>query len=95
MTIQQLIETLEEIKERVSEDAEVRFASQPSWPFEYSIRDVYALNKDERRALAYENGDYHGGFDEEEIEEQDDVVYLEEGCQLGYLPGEAKELLNW
>ena len=95
MTIQELIETLEEIKEGVDENAEVRFASQPSWPFEYSIRGVHALNKDERRALAYENGDYHDGFDDEELEEQDDVVYLEEGCQLGYLPGEAKQLLNW
>jgi hypothetical protein len=94
MTIQQLIETLEEIKEHVSEDAEVRFASQPSWPFEYSIADAYFLNMDARLDLAHQNhGDYFKDIDE--IKKEKDVVYLEEGSQIGYLPGEAKELIGW
>ena len=51
---------------------EVRFASQPSWPFEYSILNAVLAHVDE-----------------------EDVIYLEEGSQLGYLPREAKEELGW
>jgi hypothetical protein len=43
MIVQELIEMLEGI----SPDAEVRFASQPSWPFEYSIDQVIAVNPNE------------------------------------------------
>ena len=68
MTVAELIEELKYMEQ----DAEVRFASQPSWPFEYDISGVVEVNVDE-----------------------DDVVYLEEGTQLGYLPGEAKDELGW
>jgi hypothetical protein len=68
MTVAELIEELKYMEQ----DAEVRFASQPSWPFEYDITGVVEVNVDE-----------------------DDVVYLEEGRQLGYLPGEAKDELGW
>ncbi len=68
MTVAELIEELKYMEQ----DAEVRFASQPSWPFEYDIAGVVEVNVDE-----------------------DDVVYLEEGRQLGYLPGEAKDELGW
>ena len=54
MTVQELIETLEDMKEQVGENAQVLFASQPSWPFQYSIRDAHALTKDERRYMAEE-----------------------------------------
>ncbi|MDP3453210.1 MAG: hypothetical protein Q8R90_09670 [Bacteroidales bacterium] len=40
MTVQQLIEELE----GMNPEAEVRFASQPSWPFEYSIDSVAVSN---------------------------------------------------
>jgi len=72
MTVRELIEELK----YMDEDATVRFASQPSWPFEYSIYGVVQTtvnyNDDER-----------------------DIVYLEEGRQVGYLPAEAKEELGW
>ena len=68
MTVAELIEELKYMEQ----DAEVRFASQPSWPFEYDITGVVEVKVDE-----------------------DDVVYLEEGRQLGYLPGEAKDELGW
>ena len=35
--------TVEELKEQLEmldPDMEIRFASQPSWPFEYSINDI-------------------------------------------------------
>lgn len=72
MTVRELIEELR----LVDQDATVRFASQPSWPFEYSIYGVVQTtvnyNDDER-----------------------DIVYLEEGRQVGYLPAEAKDELGW
>jgi len=72
MTVRELIEELR----LMDQDATVRFASQPSWPFEYSIYGVVQTtvnyNDDER-----------------------DIVYLEEGRQVGYLPGEAKDELGW
>jgi hypothetical protein len=72
MTVRELIEELR----LMDQDATVRFASQPSWPFEYSIYGVVQTtvnyNDDER-----------------------DIVYLEEGRQVGYLPAEAKDELGW
>ena len=73
MTVGELIQELK----YMDEDATVRFASQPSWPFEYSIYGVVQTtvrdNEDNER----------------------DMVYLEEGRQVGYLPAEAKEELGW
>tara|TARA_Y100000741_G_scaffold201180_1_gene152988 strand:+ start:78 stop:284 length:207 start_codon:yes stop_codon:yes gene_type:complete len=68
MTVRELIEELR----LVDQDAKVRFASQPSWPFEYSIYGVVQTT----------------------VKDQD-MVYLEEGRQVGYLPSEAKEELGW
>ena len=68
MTVRELIEELR----LVDQDATVRFASQPSWPFEYSIYGVLQTT----------------------VKDQE-MVYLEEGRQVGYLPSEAKEELGW
>tara|TARA_B110000977_G_scaffold96059_1_gene126722 strand:- start:224 stop:535 length:312 start_codon:yes stop_codon:yes gene_type:complete len=103
MTIGELIERLEEAKDALGEDVEVRYASQPSWPFENNIREVHILGKHERRELAIEAMREEGmpqeqaekEFDEEELENTEDVVYLEEGFQIGYLSGEAKEHIGW
>ena len=78
MTVEELIERLR----LFDQDAKVRFASQPSWPFEYSINSVVqaAVETDETTNDGYET---------------EEVVYLEEGRQIGYLPGEAKDELGW
>ena len=73
MTVRELIEELR----LVDQDATVRFASQPSWPFEYSIYGVIQTTVRDR--------------EDNEI----DMVYLEEGRQVGYLPKEAKDELGW
>ncbi len=73
MTVRELIEELR----LMDQDATVRFASQPSWPFEYSIYGVVQTTVRDR--------------EDNEI----DMVYLEEGRQVGYLPTEAKEELGW
>ena len=72
MTVRELIEELK----YMDEDATVRFASQPSWPFEYSISGVV------QTTVNYN-------------ENERDMVYLEEGRQVGYLPKEAKDELGW
>ena len=74
MTVADLIEELK----WMPEGAEVRFASQPNWPFEYSIDDVISAEIENRRTG-----------------EAEEVVYLAEGRQLGYLPSEAKDDLGW
>tara|TARA_R100000988_G_C3943748_1_gene137551 strand:- start:602 stop:808 length:207 start_codon:yes stop_codon:yes gene_type:complete len=68
MTVGELIHELK----YMDEGATVRFASQPSWPFEYSIYGVVQTT----------------------VKDQD-MVYLEEGRQVGYLPKEAKDELGW
>jgi hypothetical protein len=74
MTVQELIEELN----MMNPDAEVRFASQPSWPFENDINSVVSVEVENSRTG-----------------EAVEIVYLEEGRQIGYLPGEAKEELGW
>ena len=79
MTVEELIEELR----LFDQEAQVRFASQPSWPFEYSINGVVQTTVNKPKAYT------ESGYD------QEDVVYLEEGRQIGYLPSEAKEELGW
>ena len=79
MTVEELIEELRLFDQK----AEVRFASQPSWPFEYSINGVVQAEVD--KPTQKNNHGY----------ETEDVVYLEEGRQIGYLPGGAKDELGW
>ena len=79
MTVGELIQELK----YMDEDATVRFASQPSWPFEYSINGV--IQTTVNKPVEYTDDGY----------EQEDVVYLEEGRQVGYLPKEAKDELGW
>jgi len=103
MKITELIDILEDLKHEVGDDAEVRFASQPTYPFEYSIREVHALSKYQRLYMAQDAMREEGmteeeieeNLDRESIENSENVVYLEEGCQIGYLPGEAKDYIGW
>ncbi len=44
MTVEDLIYELENL----NPETEVRFASQPSWPFEYSIREIVICNDEGR-----------------------------------------------
>lgn len=78
MLISELIEQLLDIQAD-HPDAEVRLAMQPSWPFEYSIHQVVAV----------EEGDTP---DRDEGSDPDVIVYLSEGVQLGYLPEAAKDV---
>lgn len=76
MTVIELREALEQMPD----EAEVRLAMQPSWPFEYSIMDVIPMEPDE---------------EEPEEDDPIRIVYLVEGSQLGYLPAAATEAIGW
>lgn len=74
MTVRELIEELK----GMNPEAEVRFASQPSWPFEYSVSGVVGISTDD-----------------EDDRTDAETVYLVEGSQIGYLPGEVKDEIGW
>lgn len=90
MTIQELIDRLEELKEDVGGDVEVRLAHQPQWPFEYSIGDVIAIEKDEAADADPDDDGYDESADQEET-----IVYIAESSQIGYLSGHATNELGW
>ena len=102
-TLGNLIEELQMIADNWGEDVEVRLAMQPSWPFEYSIASVIEIKETDD----YDDDDY-SPFDKrddetdeeyferiEELENAPTVVYLSEGRQIGYLPGNVKNELGW
>ena len=59
MTAQELIEEMEwAIEQNKGDDVEVRFASQPKWPFEYSIDTAVTVevedeDTDEKEKVVY------------------------------------------
>ena len=80
MTVAELIELLEQYEG----DQEVRIASQPSWPFEYSISGIVDGNelfeREEESDEILEN-------------EYSNNIYLVEGNQLGYFTKRAWDLV--
>ena len=73
MTLNELIERLEEYRDQLGEDAEVRLMTQQNWPFENTITGL--------ASGAEING---ADDDDDEDVEADAVVYIVEGQQLGY-----------
>ena len=79
MTIDELIARLEDYRDEIGGDAQVRLMTQQNWPFENSI---YGL------ASGAEINDY----DEDDQDDDDDsddaaedsVLFIVEGQQLGY-----------
>lgn len=77
MTINELISRLEEYRDELGGDAEVRLMTQPNWPFENAI--VGVCSGEEINAA----GDEDDLNDDGDVE-ADQVVYILEGGQLGY-----------
>jgi hypothetical protein len=78
MTIDELIACLEDYRDEIGGDAEVRLMTQQNWPFENSI-------------YGFASGTEINDVDDEDEEEGDDddaaedaVLYIVEGQQLGY-----------
>ncbi len=108
MNIQDLISELQDIVEQYGEDGEVRIAEQPRWSFENEINGIQVVNLSEETCEECEgtgegmgdidkcsNCDGTGKYREGNKKEDEMVVYLEEGRQLGYLPGAVSEALGW
>lgn len=73
MTIDELIERLEEYREDLGGDTEVRLMTQQNWPFENTVAGLASGAEINER----EDGD------DEDVDE-DRVVFIVEGQQLGY-----------
>jgi len=77
MTIDDLIERLEQYRDEMGGSAEVRLMTQQNWPFEYTLAGI--CSGEEINGEADEDDpDDDGDVDDE------NVVYLVEGTQLGY-----------
>ena len=73
MTLNELIERLEEYRDLHGEDCEVRLMTQQNWPFENTITGLAS------GAEINESDD-----DDDACVEDDAVVYIVEGTQLKY-----------
>jgi hypothetical protein len=78
MTIDELIARLEDYRDEIGGDAEVRLMTQQNWPFENSI---YGLASG-AEINDYDEDDEDGGDDDDAAE--DAVLFIVEGQQLGY-----------
>jgi hypothetical protein len=76
MTINDLIERLEEYRDELGGDVEVRLMTQANYPFENTIAGV--ASGAEINEATDEDPDDAGDVDD------DDVLYIVEGRQLGY-----------
>ncbi len=66
MTVQDLIYELEQM----NPDAEVRFAVQPSWPFEYTISSVIEMDFENGAPVVYLEEGTHLGYLPEAVREE-------------------------
>lgn len=73
MTIDELIERLEDYRDQLGGDTGVRLMTQQNWPFENGIRGLASGEEI--------NGEDDG--DDEDVDEER-VVFIVEGQQLGY-----------
>ncbi|MGD9856110.1 MAG: hypothetical protein AB7U20_14290 [Planctomycetaceae bacterium] len=85
MTIDDLIERLEEYRDEIGGDAEVRLMTQSHWPFENTIYGL-ASGAEVKEQIRYAADDF---ADDEDDGDDDDavdagVLYICEGQQLGY-----------
>lgn len=84
MTINELISMLEDYRDEIGGDAEVRLMTQQNWPFENSIHGLVSGNQINEATNEDEDED-EGDDDEYEGDVEDDgVLYIVEGRQLGY-----------
>ena len=72
MTLNDLIERLENYREDLGGETEVRLMTQQNWPFENKI---YGLCSSDEIQEADEDPDE---------EPEDEIIYIVEGNQLGY-----------
>ena len=77
MTINELIERLEEYRDEIGGEAEVRLMTQQNWPFEntiYGLASGVEINDEADEEDPEDDGDV----------DEDAILYIVEGSQLGY-----------
>ena len=83
MTIDELIERLDQMRDELGGDTEVRLMTQQNYPFENELAGATCL-----RDIRERDADDGDGEDDPEVFEAEgdpaEVVYLLEGRQLGY-----------
>lgn len=95
MTVSELLTLLAELVEsgEVEEDSEVRIAHQPHWPLEYSVQKLSVQRSgqediDEIKELMAttprEDWPHDAHEQLQQLREQQAVVWIVEGSQLGY-----------
>ena len=77
MTLNELIERLEEYRDLHGEDCEVRLMTQQNWPFENTITGLVSGQE-------INDTDDDDDDDDDDDVETDAVVYIVEGQQIGY-----------
>jgi hypothetical protein len=83
MTLNELIERLEDLRSELGGDVEVRLMTQQNYPFENELAGATCLRDiHEREEVESDDDDNPEQFDPEGDPEE--VVYLLEGRQLGY-----------
>ncbi len=80
MTINELIERLEEYRDEIGGDTEVRLMTQENWPFENSIRGLCSG----KEISEWGDDDDDDDDDNSESDADSSVVYIVEQDQLGY-----------
>jgi hypothetical protein len=76
MTIDELISRLEDYRDEIGGDAEVRLMTQQSWPFENSVCGLVS---------GAEINDLSEDDEEDDADGTDDsILYIVEGQQIGY-----------
>jgi hypothetical protein len=78
MTISELIERLEEYRDEIGGDTEVRLMTQENWPFENSIRGLCSGKE------ISESDDDDDDDDDSDGDSNASVVYIVEQDQLSY-----------
>lgn len=108
MNAQDLIEILTSLPD--PENTEVRMAIQPNWPFEHAIAGTVFNHETDQEEYCDEpdRDDYHtteeyleamhtyeGEHPERDPRNQAPVIYLTDGNQIGYLPGNIASAAGW
>ena len=81
MTIDELIERLENYRDEIGGDAEVRLMTQQNWPFENS---VHGLASGAEINASDEDEDEDEDEDDDGDVARDQILYIVEGQQLCY-----------
>ena len=86
MTVEELIARLEDIRDELGGDTEVRLMTQQSWPFENTI---YGLCSSKEIEEACDDDEEDEGYGDEPV-----VLFIVEGTQLGYGTKKAWEVCS-